>query len=138
MLKFSPGIVALTLVLVPYARAELPPGSYDELRIKAQEALIIEVESVTTKEIKEGFAEVILEARIVAVERSKSRLKKGSKIMIRYESLDTVKVPVHPGPRPIPILKKGEFYPAFLDEKKGTREFEPAAAGESFHMTPDL
>ncbi len=129
-------ILGLTLILAPFARAELPPGSYDALRLNAEEAVIIEVEAVKTKDGKVGQTEVIVEARVVAVERSKTHLKKGGKITIRYESIDKSKTPGSVGPRQIPILKKGDFYPAFLNEKE--KVFGPAAYGESFVMTPEI
>ena len=116
--------------------AELPPGSYDRLRREAQDAIIIEVESVTARELKAGWTDVTMTARVVYVERSKAVLKNGARITIRYESRDPNKVNF-PGPRPIPILKKGETYPAFLNGNEGTKVFEPAAFGESFVMTPE-
>ena len=120
------------------ARAELPPGSYDKLRAKAEEALIIEVDSVKTHEREPGWLDVVVTARVVRVERSKARLKKGGTVTVRYESLDRTKLkkPVI-GPRAVPLLKKGEFYPAFLNVTKETKEYQPAAYGESFVMTPE-
>jgi hypothetical protein len=123
-------------LMLSNVRAELPPGSYDKLRSEAQDAIIIEVESVTAKELKSGWTEVILKARVLAVERSKSALKRGSMITIRYQSRDPNKVKFV-GPRPVPILEKGEIYPAFLNGNEGMRVFEPAAFGLSFVMTPE-
>ena len=102
----------------------------------AQDAIIIEVESVTATELKAGWNDVVLKARVIAVERSKSALKRGSVITIRYESRDPTKVRIS-GPRPVPILKKGVIYPAFLNGNEGMRVFEPAAFGLSFVMTPE-
>src|SRR4051794_1516902 len=89
-----------------HARAELPPGSYDQLRIGAEEALILEVESVNTKDLRDYRMEVVLTARVLKVERSKAGLKKGGKVTIRYDRLDTTKGPPQPGPLPLPIPKK--------------------------------
>ena len=57
-------------------------------------------------------------------------------ITIRYQSRDPNKVNI-PGPRPVPILKQGRVYPAFLNGNEGANVFEPAAFGESFVMTPE-
>ena len=129
-------LAATFVLMLSSARAELPPGSYDALCKEAQDAIIIEVESVTAKKLKAGWTDVVLTARVVHVERSKAALKNGARITIRYESRDPTKVNI-PGPRPVPVLKKGETYPAFLNGNEGTKVFEPAAFGESFIMTPE-
>lgn len=125
-------VLLLITVLAAPAYAELPPGSYDTLRIEAQEALILQVESAKTQDRGTRIA-VVLTAKVLTVERSKAGLKKGGTITIRYE---TIKGQAPPGPRPLSILKTGEVYPAFLN--KAADGFEPAAYGESFKMTPDL
>ena len=130
-------VLALLVAGMSPARAELPPGSYDALRRDAEEALIIEVEAVHTKEVRAGMTNVMVEARVVAVERSRAGLKKHGKLTIRYESVDRAKLATPmAGPRTLPVLRKGESYPAFLKDM-GKGEFEPAAYGESFAMTPE-
>ncbi len=130
-------LLSLALLAGP-AFAELPPGSYNALRAEADEALLIEVESVATKALKPGWTDVVVSARVVAVERSKAGTKKGEKVAIRYKSLDRDKVekPVL-GASSVPILAKGEFYPAFLKKAEGEQGFEPAAYGSSFAMSPE-
>lgn len=122
--------LTLTLSLVAAASAELPPGSYDKLRKEAQEALIIEVTDVTTTLVAGGTNQVIVKAKVLAVERSTAGLKKGDSIRIQYETH-----PPMPGPKPIPLLKAEEILPAFLNAKG--RAYEPAAHGWSFVMTPE-
>jgi hypothetical protein len=57
-------------------------------------------------------------------------------VTIRYQARDPAKVNFA-GPRPVPILKQGEVYPAFLNHNVGRGDFEPAAFGASFLMTPE-
>ncbi len=132
--KILPSLVILA-GLISTAHAELPPVYYDEARLKAQEAILIEVESVTTKEKEDGSVDVEVKAKVVAVERSKATLKKGAKIVIRYNNRDKLKEPVLEGPS-APVLTKGDFYPAFLKKVEGKEEFAPVALHMSFEMTP--
>lgn len=73
---------ALALVLAfwatPVAKAELSPGSYDKLRIDAEEALVIEVASVAQKKTAKGGYDVTVKAKVLKAERSKAGLKKGT------------------------------------------------------------
>jgi hypothetical protein len=41
------------------------------------------------------------------------------------------------GPRRIAILRKGEYYPAFLNISENQKTYTPAAYGESFNMIPE-
>src|SRR5207249_1387463 len=93
--------------LCPPARAELPPGSYNTLRAEAQEALVIEVSDVRTEERKRGETAVVVEAKVLGVERSASKLKRGDTLQIRYTHHDLSKLDGFAGPRPVPILRKG-------------------------------
>ena len=113
-------------------RAELPPGSYDKLRAEAQEALTGEVLSVETKELEVGKTEVVAEMKVTAVKRSKADLKKGDTLTVKYVHIDSTKLKGFAGPRPVPILKKGETCTAFLNKKDDEETYEPAAYGESF------
>jgi hypothetical protein len=115
------------------SRAELPPGTYDNLRIGATEALIVQVLSVKTqKESEAGVLRVTIKAKAIAVQRSKTGVKKGSEISIQYTH-DSRNIP---GPRKIPVLTKGEIYPAFLSRSDNAKIYQPVAYGESFNMTP--
>ena len=115
------------------ARADVSPEVYFKWRAEAQEAVIIEVESVSAKAMMGGVREVEVTARVVAAQRSKSGLKKGGKVVIRYENQDEVKEPPL-GSSWAPMLKKGEFYPAFLNKAGAKAHFEPAAGGMSFEL----
>jgi transketolase C-terminal domain/subunit len=68
---------------IPPAQAEIPPGSYDKLRIGAEEALIIKV--VTVNRMLSGnreFTLISVKAKVVAVQRSKKGIKPGTEISI--------------------------------------------------------
>jgi hypothetical protein len=69
------------------------------------------------------------EAIVESVTRSASGLKPGDSIRIEYTTMRAE--PPIPGPRPIPVLKRGQPYPAFLlGVSKGL--YAPAAKGASF------
>lgn len=113
------------LLLPAFASAELPPGSYDQLRREAEEAVVIQVTSVRV-ERNGDYKQVTLGARVLRVGRSQSGLAQGDTITIKYE----VSMVPFPGPRPVPILNKGQTYPAFLRSRGNS--YEPAAYGMSF------
>ncbi|MEX2286093.1 MAG: hypothetical protein WD648_03325 [Planctomycetaceae bacterium] len=120
-------------------RAELPPSAYAKMQKEAPEALTIEVREVKADRTRgQGVTKVnvFARARVTAVERSKSNLKKGDIIFISYvhEKLDE---PI-PGPSQVPILKIGQQCPAFL-EKLGNKpkEYRPAAGGYSFEKVKE-
>ncbi|MFO0812511.1 MAG: hypothetical protein U0796_04800 [Gemmatales bacterium] len=75
--------------------------------------------------------EVTVQARIVRVGRTLSGLDKGDTITVKY-AYSTVPFP---GPRPVPLLRKNEVYPAFL--RASGNHYEPAAYGESFNSKPE-
>lgn len=127
------GMVLLAAFDLADVRAELPPGSYEKLRAEAQEAITGKVLSVETKELEAGRTEVVAVLLVTAVERSKSGLKNGDEVTVKYVHIDTAKLPGFAGPRPVPILEKGKTYPAFLNKLKEEEIYEPAAYGESFN-----
>lgn len=127
-MRFLTILAALTVPT--FAHAEPPPGTYDRLRANAEEAVTIQVTSAKAS-AGENAKEVIVEAKVLGVERTKSGLKKGDSVIITY-SVPTV---LKPGPTLVPILDKEGVYPAFLN-KQG-KVFSPAAAGSSFQMTPE-
>jgi hypothetical protein len=128
--------IPIALPITPAAQAEIPPGSYDKLRISAEEALIIKVIKVDTRlSGSREFTAVSVTAKVVAVQRSKKGLKLGSEISIDYESQKLNST--MPGPRRIIVLGEGKYYPAFLNISDGKQSYTPAAYGESFRMTPE-
>ncbi len=129
-------LLQISLPISPPAQAEISPGSYDKLRIGAEEALTIEVLKVNRRlTSNRAFTPVTVKARVVAVERSKKGIKLGTEISIQYESRN----PNSPmaGPRRIAVLKEGAYYPAFLNISDDKKTYSPAAYGESFNMTPE-
>lgn len=119
------------LSLSTTVHAELPPGSYNKLRAEAEEAVIIQVKGVQIA-LMGGDKSVTVEGKVLAVERSKNGVKKGDTVIITYTILDKPVV----GPLPVPLLEKDDVYPAFLN--KNDKNYEPAAYGWSFKMTPQV
>jgi hypothetical protein len=127
------GCIILGCVVV--ALAALPPGAIDQMRVDADEAIIIEVTSVTTEKRSPQEEIVKAEARVLAVERSKNKLVKGDTIRIEYpRAIDN-----RPGPGWPDVLEKGAIVPAFLDKTSNAdgKTYEAAAHGGSFTMTPE-
>lgn len=132
MNKILPAIAMLScLSFVPASRAELPPGSYDTLRLEAPEALLIEVLAVK-RAVKGNATEVVAVGRVLHVERTKVGLRTGATVEIRYIHTNAPMA----GPRPVPLLVEKTIIPAFLKKVDG-KDFEPAAYGMSFVMTPE-
>ncbi len=133
-------VLAFTILLaglaVGAARAALPPGSYDALRIKASEVLIIEVKAVTTRDVDSARTAVRAEVEVLAVERSGGGLEIGAFLVIEYAIVNPAEAG-WAGPRQAPVLTKGGVYPAFLQRAKTGATFEPAAHGASFELTPE-
>jgi hypothetical protein len=135
-----PGL--LTSGVLPIAKAELPPGSYDKLRKGAGEMLVIEIIGVKQRTVPNYQIEVTLQAKVLKVEQSLTGLKPGAEVVISYTERDLVNRPLSAGPpptgaRPVPILERGSVYPAFLNRASNGKSYEPAAYGESFRMMPE-
>jgi hypothetical protein len=112
---------------------ELPPVVYKEQQEKAGEVLIINVRSVETVETKtpDGTQSAVkVVARVDKAERTKSGLREGDTIQIRYTRRD--RKPPMPGPSELPLLSKGQTYPAFLRQDGKNKGYAPAAGGRSF------
>jgi len=144
--RFDRGVCALAAAVlfaailwpVAAARAEIEPKYYREWQDKASEVLTIRVgavKPVVTTDRHQGSDALLIqtrveaEATVEAVERSGSGLKPGDTIRIQYTT--TRSEPPMVGPRPLPVLKRGETVPAFLlAVSKGL--YAPAAKGASF------
>jgi hypothetical protein len=125
-------LVLLVAASGAVSRAELPPYVYKDLQAKSPESLVIKVLSVETKETDEPRlvrVSVTVEARVEEVRRTASGLKPGEVIRIRYDHRRH-KEPMA-GPSEVPVLRKGEVYPAYL-KKEEAGDYAPAARGYSF------
>ncbi len=115
----------LFFLLTLPALAELPPQAYLLMQKAAAEEIEIKVEKVKRGTwISPGE---VVNAKVTKVVRSKSGLKVGDKITIRYRYKKLRGV----GPSPIPKLKKGDTLPAWL-QKTEKGHFKPFAGGFSF------
>lgn len=118
------------------AQAEIAPEYYAEMQAGAPEAVTLKVTSVDTSVCVLWCSKQSVTAKAVvqAVERSGSGLKVGDTITIRYTHL--IPSGGWAGPRPIPVLKKGETTVAFLRPNKRLG-YHPAARGYSFERVID-
>jgi len=105
---------------------ELPPSVYLDLQKKSPEKIEIRVDGVKHQNLFRR--QEIVSATVMKVIQSASFLKVGDKIEIRYRH---VSLKGAAGPSPIPRLKRGESYPAWL--KKGQDGiYVPFSRGKSF------
>lgn len=106
--------------------AELPPAEYLSMQKKSPEALEIRVDRVRHQSLFRR--QEVVSATVTMVVRSQSKLKVGDKIEIRYRH-----VPLRgaAGPSPVPRLRAGKSYPAWLKKGEGG-VYVPAARGKSF------
>jgi hypothetical protein len=133
--------IAMFLMIATTVLAELPPDVYKDMQRKAPEVLYIQVLSV---QIYRRFAkpsgcaffdfevirEVKVEAHVLRVVRSETRVHAGDVIEIEYSSIS--RCSGWDGPRSIRMLASGDRVYAFLARRGRTASFEPAARGATF------
>jgi len=133
--------IAILLMIAAPVLAELPPDVYKDMQRKAPEVLFIQVSSVR---VHRRFAkpsgcaffdfevirEVKVDARILRVARSETRVHAGETIEIEYSSIS--RCSGWDGPRSIQLLESGDRVYAFLTRRGRTASFEPAARGATF------
>jgi len=120
-------VLALTVL-----HAELSPDHYRQLQAEAPEALVILVGKVDTQSglAPDGLTiDVTVTAIVKQVIRSRSGLKPGASITIRYQVL--LPDSPRPGASQPPVVGKGETMPAFLQPSEGAT-LKLAAQGKSF------
>lgn len=118
---------------ITIGRAELPPYVYEEWQQKATESLVIKVRSVKTRETDapdRKRIDVLVRAGVERVVRSGAGVRAGDVIRISY--VHVVHKEPMAGPSQVPILRKGEKYPAYLLRDKRGKDYVPAAGGYSF------
>jgi hypothetical protein len=126
---------AAVVLCAAQVRAELPPDVYRDLQARAPEVLVIAVQDVRTQETRESWGRrlhVTVTAKVRQVQRSRTKLKPGQSIFIRYTH-DRYNEPVA-GPGQVPVLRKGQTCPAFLRysgqaKGKAKRSYYGVAAG---------
>jgi len=116
-------------LVVGFASAALPPGSYNALRAEAGEVVIVEVTKAVTTAVN-GPNTVTLTAKVLHVDKSSSKVKVGDTITIQYvtpkEGLQIA------GPKPQPMLTKGDVRVGYLNWDAATKSYAIAAHGWSF------
>ena len=130
-------ILLLSLLKVSTLSAVLHPSVHYKEQEKATEALTIKITSRKSTphplpKYRKSHMER-LEATVISVTRSKSKLKKGDTIVITY--LHKIPDEFTSCLSNIPIVEVGTTYPAwFTKSEKGT--FSPAAQRYSFKSIP--
>ena len=115
--------------------AEIHPMYYAGQQRSAPEFLAIAVEAVEPQTLPpDEYIATRVRARVERIMRSKSRIKKGATIEIRYTIFQPREG--YAGPQPMPHLKAGGrhvFYGRVMERTKdGLWILEPVAGGRSF------
>lgn len=123
-------LIFLLAVIAP-GRAELPPSAYEKMQSDASEVLRVHVLRVDVEPTGDAsIREVTMLAEAVKVGRSKTKLKPGDMLTVKY------RVTAHPvgwvGPGEVPILKDDLETVAYLAPVTGAQEYAPAAGAMSF------
>lgn len=125
------------------ARAEIEPKYYRIMQDRAPEHATVRVTAVKTSVSRDKATtgnftivntKVEAQAQVTAVAKTATGLKVGDAIRIEYVSQRAE--PAMAGPRPIPVVKAGETYPAFMvGVSRGV--YGAAARGASFQPLID-
>ena len=127
IIKILPVFTLLILTL----QAELPPYVYANYQKNAPEALMLSVKKVKTSLVSFNEKSVTVTAKVLRVERSESKVKRGETITIVYTTTFW-KPGGWVGPSSLPILKEEETVRAFLRKGKNNDNYYPDARGKSF------
>ena len=120
--------ITTDVILARSTLAEISTDAYTQMRSNAPESLKIRVIKVKTQKLPNSLM-VDVQAKVISVGRSKSKLKPGSLIKIRYESI--IPQPGWVGPHPTAVLKKA-VYSALLTQDG--KVYVPAAYSQSFDL----
>jgi len=122
--------VVFALFFASYAGAVINPELLKRGQNRAPEQLILKVLKVTVD--KQGNSwHVVATAQVKEVKTSRSGLKAGAKIVIRYTSRRPPEKPGWTGPKPTPVLSKG-LVGAYLRGPGKSGAYAPAARSMSF------
>lgn len=123
--------LSIFTLLILTLQAELPPYVYANYQKNAPEALTISVEKVKTSLISFSEKSVTVTAKVLRVQRSEGKVKRGDSITIVYTT--TFWRPGGwVGPSSLPVLKEKQTVRAFLRKDKNNNNYYPDARGKSF------
>ena len=118
------------------ARAELPPGAYEELKKNASEVMTVKILKVQTPEGKKGHFRVVFTAKVLEVTRSKSGVEKGQTVRIAsYHVTEKARKEGFVGAKIPSLLRKGWEGSVYLNKNQDKQVYDIAAYGESFEET---
>ena len=118
------------------ARAELPPGAYEELKKNASEVMTVKILRVQTPEGKKGHFHVFFTAEVLEVIRSKSGVEKGQTLRIAsYHVTEKARKEGFVGAKIPALLPVGWEGKVFLNKNQDKLVYDIAAYGESFEET---
>jgi len=123
--------LAIFTTLLLTLQAELPPYVYENYQKNAPEALTISIKKVKTSLISFSKKSVTVTAKVLRVQRTKSKVKRGDTITIIYNSTFW-KPNGWVGPSSLPVLKEDQTYRAFLRKGEENNYYYPDARGKSF------
>jgi len=128
-------VLLIFMIFMTYSSfAVLPPYIYERYKKEAPDVFIIVVNKVTKLKINSKRSDVFIDAKVIDVCRTGSKVKVNDKIVISYpvRKRNTKK---WIGPVPMPILKKAKVYKAYLKRVIDNR-YIPMAKNKSFVYLP--
>jgi hypothetical protein len=136
---YGPVLLAATIGLCAApvtARAELPPGAYEELKKNASEVMTVKILKVETPEGKKGHFHVFFTAQVLEVTRSQSGVERGQTLRIAsYHVTEKARKAGFVGPKIPPLLRVGWEGKVYLNKNQDKKVYDIAAYGESFEET---
>jgi hypothetical protein len=126
-------LACLLFVAAPFisCRAELPPSAYEKMQSEAPEVLRVHILRVDEQPTNDAAVqEVTMLAEALKVGRSKTKLKPGDMITIKYRV--TTHQPGWAGPGEVPVLKDDQETVAYLVANTDAQDYAPAAGAMSF------
>jgi hypothetical protein len=131
---FGVFVMSLCVVCTTTLHAELPPGAYEELLKEATEVLDVRITKVMdASATPTDQPQLICDATVLAVKRSKSGIKQGETIQFNsYYVTDAARQRGWAGPKIPPRLSVGQVWRISLKAGEDGKPFELAAYGRSF------
>jgi len=109
----------------------VPPSLLKSYQRSSSDVLVVRVGRVSQYRMRHNRLYVKARVKVLAAERSSRRLRRGHWITIRYRTYTRLPKGVFGG-APIPVLRKGHVYRAYLKQLRHSRTYAPHAGSKSF------
>jgi hypothetical protein len=126
-------VLLIMFGMMQCAFGALSPSFYQSLKRKSPEIVHVHVARVAQYHYAHGRLHIKARAKVLDVIRTRSHLRRGQWITIRY--ITRAHLPVGMlGAAPIPILKRNHTYRVYIKRERRSRYYSLAAGSESFAL----